>query len=393
MPSLVLEHADAKITGTFSGRVTIGRSPLNGVVVDDASISRIHAWIDLDASPGAGHYYIADTGSRTGTLVNGRPVYGKVQLVDGDEITLGPARLVFNDRHHATAAPIHAHFGRDSVRAVQDGILFNCSCGAPIWVQAAYAGGRGVCRHCKQRIQIPHLAHKTTAPSPAKPRPANGATPAPAKRRPPSAEKPAVGKLGPEVANLKSEISDLKSTTRPPAAPAQSKLKTQKSKISTPSATCSICQWQVMSGEETTRCPSCGLTFHADCWTENCGCSAYGCDQVNVLHPDYAAQRAARAEAVAAGAEAIDIDDLTPGARAPLPWEFVLLAASVFAALAALLTFGATSLLAGVATVLFAHRNPDRRRDRPVLFAAAISAAGVAAGLYTSYHWWLSGGR
>src|SRR4051812_41389148 len=51
------------------------------------------------------------------------------------------------------------------------------------------------------------------------------------------------------------------------------------------SALCSICQTPIEPGEERTACPSCHLTFHAQCWEENLGCSAYGCDQVNVLAP------------------------------------------------------------------------------------------------------------
>jgi hypothetical protein len=40
---------------------------------------------------------------------------------------------------------------------------------------------------------------------------------------------------------------------------------------------CSICQTAVIAGEQVLRCPTCELPFHGECWTENGGCSAYGC--------------------------------------------------------------------------------------------------------------------
>jgi hypothetical protein len=35
--------------------------------------------------------------------------------------------------------------------------------------------------------------------------------------------------------------------------------------------------------DEILACPQCGLRFHAECWAENRGCSAYGCAQVGAL--------------------------------------------------------------------------------------------------------------
>ena len=42
-------------------------------------------------------------------------------------------------------------------------------------------------------------------------------------------------------------------------------------------AVCSICQTSVVAGEPMVRCPSCSIPLHAECWTENRGCSVYGC--------------------------------------------------------------------------------------------------------------------
>ena len=48
---------------------------------------------------------------------------------------------------------------------------------------------------------------------------------------------------------------------------------------------CGICQSAIFPDENTTTCPRCNLTFHAECWTENLGCASYGCEQVNALKP------------------------------------------------------------------------------------------------------------
>ena len=40
---------------------------------------------------------------------------------------------------------------------------------------------------------------------------------------------------------------------------------------------CAICQTAIVAGEHILYCPDCRLPFHKECWTENRGCSAYGC--------------------------------------------------------------------------------------------------------------------
>lgn len=45
--------------------------------------------------------------------------------------------------------------------------------------------------------------------------------------------------------------------------------------------TCSICLSIIISGEEVCQCPHCALPFHAECWKENKGCSAYGCQSAS----------------------------------------------------------------------------------------------------------------
>lgn len=72
----------------------IGRSPVQADIVfeNDITVSRIHASIVLEGND----YRLYDEGSTSGTLVNDQnvPEYGR-QLMNGDEIRLGAARMRF----------------------------------------------------------------------------------------------------------------------------------------------------------------------------------------------------------------------------------------------------------------------------------------------------------
>jgi hypothetical protein len=151
-------------------------------------------------------------------------------------------------------------------------------------------------------------------------------------------------------------------------------------------ALCSICQTGITAGEEKATCPSCGLEFHAGCWHENYGCSAYGCDQVNVLAPPEA-REPAKEEALAGEVSygvpgAGDVDDVPT-----FPWESVLLALSFVAMFLSALGFGVPSAAMGVAALasLVVGR---RLRKSLVLVALLVSIVGTVAGYGMSMFWW-----
>ncbi|MHB8874209.1 MAG: FHA domain-containing protein [Myxococcaceae bacterium] len=52
----------------FQRGVTIGRTSNNDVVIDDASVSRFHAWFQVDD---AGQWSVLDAGSKNGTHIAG----------------------------------------------------------------------------------------------------------------------------------------------------------------------------------------------------------------------------------------------------------------------------------------------------------------------------------
>ncbi len=70
--------------------VKIGKLPSNALRLEDDSVSRMHAVIEVTS---ADEIYIIDLGSAAGTVVNGKKV-NKGRLQNGDEIVIGAFRIV-----------------------------------------------------------------------------------------------------------------------------------------------------------------------------------------------------------------------------------------------------------------------------------------------------------
>ena len=77
----------------FQRRITIGRTGNNDIVLDDASVSRFHAWIEhLDEG-----WALVDAGSRNGSTVGGRKIAPKAtaMLTNGLALRIGALHLTF----------------------------------------------------------------------------------------------------------------------------------------------------------------------------------------------------------------------------------------------------------------------------------------------------------
>jgi len=91
-PTLIL-YAGGQPKGTFAigeGVTSIGRSPENGIVIEDVSVSRRHAEIELRRDG----ILIRDLGSRNGVHLNGVP-RKSATLHPGDRIRIGKVELQF----------------------------------------------------------------------------------------------------------------------------------------------------------------------------------------------------------------------------------------------------------------------------------------------------------
>ncbi|HHH30255.1 MAG TPA: FHA domain-containing protein [Polyangiaceae bacterium] len=88
---VVVERGGSRLVDLPEGlELSIGRSRSNGVFLDDAAASRLHAVILWTGGPEA---CIRDPGSRNGTFIDGRRLDGEATLTAGSKIQIGEAVL------------------------------------------------------------------------------------------------------------------------------------------------------------------------------------------------------------------------------------------------------------------------------------------------------------
>ena len=75
----------------YAGENVLGRSGVGVTVVDDATVSRRHARVVVDADG----VTVENLGSRNGTWLADKPVTARSPVRDGDAIRLGSARLTY----------------------------------------------------------------------------------------------------------------------------------------------------------------------------------------------------------------------------------------------------------------------------------------------------------
>lgn len=71
-------------------RLTIGRDPDSGIFLNDITVSRSHAVLDMDGSS----VVISDSGSLNGTFVNGNYI-DSAELNHGDIVQVGTFQMAF----------------------------------------------------------------------------------------------------------------------------------------------------------------------------------------------------------------------------------------------------------------------------------------------------------
>ncbi len=75
-------------------QISLGRDPKNSVFLNDMTVSRHHAQMDLSTLP-LGYVSIEDLGSLNGTWVDGA-IVSKANLRDGSTVQIGTFRMVFH---------------------------------------------------------------------------------------------------------------------------------------------------------------------------------------------------------------------------------------------------------------------------------------------------------
>ena len=97
--TLKFESSILKEVPLGSREVSIGRSPDNGIVIDNPAVSHYHARVFNEE----GRMMLEDFGSMNGTFVNGQRVK-MVTLQPGDSVAIGKHTIVFSDSREMEAA-------------------------------------------------------------------------------------------------------------------------------------------------------------------------------------------------------------------------------------------------------------------------------------------------
>jgi predicted component of type VI protein secretion system len=95
MPKLILKLDDRTIAEYAVGAhpIAIGRSPDNGIVIDNPTVSGRHARVYREGP----HSVLEDLKSTNGTFVNDKPV-ARHTLLEGDRVLVGKHHLVFSQQ-------------------------------------------------------------------------------------------------------------------------------------------------------------------------------------------------------------------------------------------------------------------------------------------------------
>ncbi len=281
-----------------------------------------------------GGWTVADAGSKNGLAVNNRKV-DRQTLADGDVIRVGSTRITFHATDDVPPAAEPVSLSPPPGEPVRtSGILFACEhCASPIWVGVELVGKRGRCRHCKQQVVVPA---------------------------------PAV-------------------LERPTDAPAAGRR-----------PQCGVCHSAIGGGEAIKACPECDTTYHAECWTENFGCSTYGCGQVDVLNPATAKPALPASMVEPATMRSPDPEAPIEGEHdepdeVPTQWEWYIVLGTLVASVLGNLAFGAPALAMGIVALVMVLRRHADTRVGVLLLAILIAVVGTAVGLAGSDFLYLNG--
>lgn len=100
--------------------MTIGRAPTNRIVLNDEVCSRNHCEVFQSGSGWA----IRDLGSRNGTLIDGEPLEGELELKPGQLVQIGPCDLAFTyDLSHAFPRVEEKEELESDTGTIADGVL------------------------------------------------------------------------------------------------------------------------------------------------------------------------------------------------------------------------------------------------------------------------------
>jgi hypothetical protein len=409
MPSLIIEQPGKRSGGTVEGRVLIGRLPTNGIVVNDSSVSRLHAWIDADPD---GRYFVADSGSLTGTYVNGRTIEKRRILADGDVVRVGEAQIVFSLEESLPEGvePVDLGGKPPGQNVEESGVLFDCPCGAPMWFKATTIGQGHTCRHCGRTILVPDrsgVAAQEIAPPVAVTEP--GVPPmasmgAGRQLVPGAARHIAVhdehglGEAVVAVATAEAEEAPFEVSELVLARGDDAGADDEPSNGDSFALGHGISEEVLTPGseEETVEEPA-PVADAADVLPEPViEPMVETTTEVVPQEPEQVPEQVPEPPTLATG-------DVEAASASPPPppieravgrgWDFALLAVDLIGAALSAFAYGVPSLIGAIGTLIYLRafaddEQPHVRRRGVAVLALVVCVAGVAAGVYASYIWW-----
>lgn len=111
--ALLLQLVDRVVTSKVDldkSVLTIGRNTGNDLVIDDLSVSGLHAQLERDEDPyyeGHFRYFLHDMNSTNGSFLNSERITGRIELKNNDTVKIGWNEFKFiaddYDQHEETA--------------------------------------------------------------------------------------------------------------------------------------------------------------------------------------------------------------------------------------------------------------------------------------------------
>jgi pSer/pThr/pTyr-binding forkhead associated (FHA) protein len=155
MSKIVLKFENAVLQELAVGQkeVSIGRSPDNGIVIDNPAVSHYHARVFNEE----GRLMLEDFGSLNGTFVNGQRVK-MVTLKPGDSVTIGKHTIVVTDSAEIRAHTLDHGAAKPAAPKINETVMLDTK-ERREFLQKVAAGGESV-QMAPTRLKIPTLVVK-----------------------------------------------------------------------------------------------------------------------------------------------------------------------------------------------------------------------------------------
>lgn len=152
MPKLVLkfENSVLKEVPIGASEVSIGRSPENGLVIDNPAVSHYHARVFHEE----GRLMLEDFGSLNGTFVNGQRVK-MVTLKPGDSVMVGKHSIVVSESREANGSASANGDARPAAPKINETMMLDTKARRDLLQQVAAVGESS--QMAPARLKVPTL--------------------------------------------------------------------------------------------------------------------------------------------------------------------------------------------------------------------------------------------